>query len=117
MMKWVGPPGAKSAIKFPLAKDLPPNAKGMSTRARPSNPLTYKTLRKVKLRSGKSGHAKVIGYLPKGSVVVINQIKGRSGRIVFQEEDGNFIKAGWVTLFTQDKQQLLKKFNPKTKTE
>ena len=79
--------------------------------------MIYKTLRKVKLRSGKSGHAKDIGYLPKGSVVVINQIKGRSGRVAFQKENGEFIKAGWVTLYTQDKQQLLKKFNPKTKTE
>jgi len=117
VMKWVGPPGVKSAKKFTMPKDPHFNARTTSTRARPSHPLTYKTLRKVKLRAGKSGHAKGIGYLPKGSVVVINQIKGRSGRIVFQQEDGQFVKAGWVTLFTQDKQQMLKKFNPKTKTE
>jgi len=49
--------------------------------------------------------------------VVINQIKGRSGRVVVKQEAGGYKKAGWVTLYTQEKQQLLKKYNPKTKNE
>jgi len=111
VMKWVGSKvGPVAAVKSssPIL-----NVRVNSARARPTNPVVYKTLRKVKLRSGKSGHAKDVGYLPKGAVVVINQIKGRSGRVVFQQEDGGFKKAGWVTLYTQDKKQLLKKFYPK----
>jgi len=118
VMKWVGSKvGPTAAVKSPSPKALPLNMRVNSARARPTNPVVYKTLRKVKLRSGKSGHAKDIGYLPKGSVVVINQIKGRSGRVVFQQEDGGFKKAGWVTLYTQDKQQLLKKFYPKVEDQ
>jgi hypothetical protein len=118
VMKWVGRSArSKKAVKSSSPKVLPFDLRVKSARARPSNPVVYKTLRKVKLRSGKSGHGKDIGYLPKGSVVVINQIKGRSGRVVVQQEAGGFKKAGWVTLYTQDKQQLLKKFNQKAKNE
>jgi len=84
-------------------------------RARPSHPLIYKTLRRSKLRSGKGGLAKVLGYLPRGSIVVINQIKGRSGRVVFQDELGKYKTAGWVTLYTEDNQQLMRKHNPQMK--
>jgi len=115
VMKWVGSKvGPVAAVK---SSSPTLNVRVNSERARPTNPVVYKTLRKVKLRSGKSGHAKDIGYLPKGSVVVINQIKGRSGRVVFQQEDGGFKRAGWVTLYTQDKHQLLKKFYPKMKQQ
>jgi len=86
-----------------------------SARARPSNPLVYKTLRKVKLRKGKGVQTKVIGYLPRGSIVVINQIKGRSGRIVFQDKRGRYKTAGWVTLYTKENDQLVRRYNPQTK--
>lgn len=95
-------------------KYLPVKLTSKSARASPMNPLHYKTLKKVKLRSGKSYLAKEVGYLPKGAVVLINQIKGRCGRVVFPKEDGSFKKAGWVTLFTEDKLHLLKKYNPRT---
>merc|ERR550534_487230 len=85
-----------------------------SDRARPSHPVVYKTLRKAELRSGKSGRAKALGYLPKGSIVVINQIKGRNGRVVFQNKLGRYKTAGWVTLYTVNNQQLMRKYNPKT---
>jgi len=115
VMKWVGSmAGPHTLVNASFPKLLPYTPRNSSGRAGPTNPTIYKTLRKVKMRSGKSGHAKPIGYLPKGSVVVINQIKGRSGRVVFQDENGGFTKAGWVTLYTQDKQQLLRKYNPKT---
>jgi len=77
--------------------------------------MIYKALRKVKIRSGRSHHWNYIGYLPKGSVVVINQIKGRIGRVAFEKGNGAFKKAGWVTLYTKVKQQLLKKYNPNRK--
>jgi len=103
------------AFSFSSSKVLPLNSRSKSERARPTNPMAYKTLRKVKIRAGKSGHSNHVGYLPKGSVVVINQIKGRSGRVVFEDGNRGFKKAGWVTLYTQDKQQLLKKYNLKCK--
>jgi len=84
-----------------------------STRARPDNPIKYKTLRNAKIRSGKSVRTDGVGYLQKGAVVVINQIKGRSGRVVRPQHNGEFMKVGWVTLYTHDRQQLLEKVNPK----
>jgi len=92
---------------------LPLISKSKSESARPSNPKAYKTLRRVRMRSGKSGYSKDIGYLPKGAVVVINQIKGRSGRVVIKQKDGFFKRAGWVTLCTKEKKELLKIYNPK----
>jgi len=117
VMKWVGLSDLTLEIKVSSFKALSSNAREKSTRARASqsHPVTYTTLRKVKLRSGKSSHSKDVSYLPKGSIVVINQIKGRSGRVVFQNKDGKFLKAGWVTLYTKDKLQLLKRLNPDEK--
>jgi len=87
-----------------------------STRASPDNPTRYKTFYKVKIRSGKSVRSADLGYLPKGSVVIINQVKGRSGRVVFPQDDGEFVKVGWVTLYTDDRQLLRKCVNKKNQT-
>jgi len=103
------------AVHTSLCKDRTAKSNRKSDRARPSRPLVYKTLRKAKLRSGKCGLAKTLCYLPRGSIVVINQIKGRSGRVVVQNQHGRYKTAGWVTLYTKDNQQLLKKYNPPTK--
>jgi len=86
-----------------------------SPRARPDNPTKYKALRNARIRAGKSAGTDIVGYLPKGSVVLINQIKGRSGRIIAPEPDGCYLKVGWVTLYTHDRQQLLEKLNYKRK--
>jgi len=83
----------------------------MSDRARPGNPIMYKTLRTVKVRSGKSEVTVDVCTLPKGSIVTINQIKGRSGRVVLPQDGGQYIKLGWVTLYTKNGLQLLKKTN------
>jgi len=85
-------------IKSSSPELLPLISKSKSKRAGPRNPIAYKTLRRIKMRSARSGYSKDIGYLPKGSVVVINQIKGRSGRVVFKEKNGWLKTAGWVTL-------------------
>merc|ERR1719320_2213675 len=82
-----------------------------SGRAKPNNPIMYKALRNVKIRCGRNIDTDVIGTLQKGSIVTINQVKGRSGRIVVQQENGEYTKLGWVTLYTTDKQQLLVKRN------
>jgi len=86
-----------------------------STRASPDNPIRYKTFHKVKIRSGKSVRSADVGFLPKGTVVVINQVKGRSGRVVLQRDGGEFVKVGWVTLYTNDR-QLLRKYEKKNQT-
>jgi len=93
-------------------KWLPSNTKAKSRRARPDNPIRYKTYHNVKIRSGKSVRSHDVCYLPRGSVVVINQIKGRSGRVVCQQGNGEFVKLGWVTLYTKDR-QLLRKYDGK----
>lgn len=85
-----------------------------SSRASPGNPLAYVALCKVKIRSGKSMHSDHIRNIRKGTVVVINQIKGRCGRVVLHHENGEFEKVGWVTLHTHDKQQLLQRHTHKT---
>jgi len=84
-------------------------------RASPGNPLVYKTLGKVKIRSGKSGGAADVCSLPKGSIVTINQTHGRWGRVVLPQKDGQYIKLGWVTLYTQNGQQLLKTIHQKNR--
>jgi len=104
-----------AAVNSSSHTDLPAKSKSRRKRASPTNPLVYKTLQKARLRSGKSYRAKEIGYLPEGAVVLINQIKGRSGRVVIRKDDGSFEKAGWVCLLSEDKRHLLKKYNPRTK--
>jgi len=88
-----------------------------SPRARPDNPTEYKTLRKTKIRAGRSAHTDIIGHISKGSVVLINQIKGRSGRIVDPQPDGRYTKVGWVTLYTHNRQQILEKVGYERKAE
>jgi len=84
-----------------------------SPRTRPDNPTKYKTLRKAKIRAGKPARTDIIGHLSKGSVVLINQIKGRSGRIVTPQPDGCYTKVGWVTLYTRNRQQVLERLDYK----
>jgi len=92
--------------------NLPHKTKALSTRARPGNPIKYKTLHSVEVRAGKSVRTRHVGYLHKGSIVVINQVKGRSGRVVLQQANGEYVKVGWVTLYTY-KRQLLRKYDHK----
>jgi len=108
VLKWFSQPTGKRTSPI---KEFPIIMSDRSSRARPCNPIAYIALRKVKIRSGKSIHSDHICNIRKGTVVVINQIKGRSGRVVLQLENGDFEKVGWVTLYTHDKQQLLQKHN------
>jgi len=82
-------------------------------RATPSNPKKYTTLCKVWIRGGKSVNAAIIGYLEEGQTVVINQVKGLSGRIVEIEENGKNNNIGWVYLNTRNGRQLLRAINGK----
>merc|ERR550534_3567687 len=114
LSKWSERPGKCTTTVNCSSRSLA-NPISRNNRASPTNPLVFRTLVKVKLRSGKSYRAKDLGFLPKGAVVLINQIKGRSGRVVFREEDGSFKTRGWVCLFTENKRLLLKRYNQKTK--
>jgi len=67
-------------------------------RASPSNPIEYKVLRKVAILIGRSVYSRVLEELKKGKVVVINHIKGRSGRVVQMAKYRECIKRGWVSL-------------------
>lgn len=100
--KWPSP-------KAPQTEVLSFSVRKKTTRARPDNPIEYRTLRNAKIRAGKSVRTESVGEILKGSVVVINQIKGRSGRVVHPQRNGEFIKVGWVTLYTHDGYQLLEK--------
>jgi len=110
-----GPTKCTTAVNHTSSTNLPANSVSWSSRASPANPLVYRTLSKVRLRSGKSLRSKDIGYLPAKALVLINQIKGRSGRVVFREEDGSFVNKGWVILFSEDKRHLLKRYNRRRK--
>jgi len=78
-----------------------------SKRAGPSNPVEYMALCEVQIRAGRSATSKVVGELNARQTVVINQIKGRSGRVVEKRESGKYTKKGWVSLFTASGRQLL----------
>jgi len=105
---------ATPAVHPSLCKNLTGKFRWNSGRARPSHPVFYKTSRKVKLRSGRGSLTKNLGYLPRDSIVVINQIKGRSGRVAFRDKFGRYRTAGWVTLYAK-KNQFLRRYNPHTK--
>jgi len=82
-----------------------------SKRAGPSNPIDYRTLCEVQMRRGKPATSKILGELNAGQTVVINQIKGRSGRVVEKDQSGKYVKKCWVSLFTASGRQLLVKCN------
>jgi len=97
----VSPPGLNisQTVESKTTKDASTEVlsfcvKKKSLRARPDNPTKYKALRPANIRSGKSVRTDIIGKISKGSVVVINQIKGRSGRIVVPQDHGDFTKVG-----------------------
>jgi len=85
---------------------------GKNIRVGTNDPILYKALRKVNVRSGKPGDKNSVSWLPKGSVATINRINGRSGRVAVQQQNVEYTKTGWVTLHTQDKLPLLEKFSP-----
>jgi len=51
-------------------------------RPTPRNPIDYRVLSKVTIRSGKSLHGDIVGELYKNKIVTINKIKGRRARII-----------------------------------
>jgi len=104
----VNPDISASTAKSEQYKAVP--AKGKSKRARPGNHIAYKARQNVAISRGKSFSSAVVGHLLEGSIVLINQIKGRKGRIIQRMENGEIVNIGWVPLFTNEGKQLLTKY-------
>jgi len=79
-------------------------------RASPSNPVKYMAVRATNIRAGKLANSNVIGELEGGKIVVVNQIKGRSGRIIEKKKNGLYNVVGWASLHTANGQPCLVRF-------
>jgi len=123
--KWVNPSTGSFLVRkwsnAPLSyicskkseSSIADNVKGRSKRARPGNHIAYKALHTVTIQKGKSFSSCIVGQLLENSIVIINQIKGRRGRIVLKKPNGELQVVGWVPLFTRKGQQLLAKHKKK----
>jgi hypothetical protein len=88
-------------IGYKLQKKWPP-------RPTPKRPLKYKSLAVLKIRTGKSLNADVVGILNKGEIVTVNQVKGRRARLIEEKENGEFVTIGWVSIHEEDGFSLLR---------
>jgi len=126
--KWVDP-GNKSFSHRKSNKSLADNypkksghpmadrAKAKSKRARPGKPMVYKALHKVTIQKGKTWSSCIVGQLLKNSIVLINQIKGRRGRIVLRKPNGELLVVGWIPLSTSKGRLLMAKYHKKGRAE
>jgi len=78
-------------IGYKLQKKWPP-------RPNPKRPLKYKSLAVLKIRTGKSLNADVVGILDKGEIVTVNQVKGRRARLIEEGTNGKAVTIGWVSI-------------------
>lgn len=117
--KWVNPDNKRSnnsvTYNCPLKSEhsTADCVKSKSKRAGPGNHIAYKALHKVTIQKGKSFSSSIVGQLAENSIVLINQIKGRRGRIIMRKPNGEILVVGWVPLFTSKGHQLLAKYNKK----
>lgn len=84
-----------------------PKKKG--PRPTPSKPLRYKVLHHARMRSGKSMKSEVMGFVRKGEVYWVNQIKGKRARLIERTEEGD-VNLGWVSLRNNAGYQLMAPF-------
>lgn len=73
----------------------------------PTNPVEYIVINQVAFRVGKSLKSKVLGYLAKGTVVIVNELEKQNGRVVERNEDGRYKIVGWVATHSITHLQLL----------
>jgi len=66
-------------------------------RPSPKNPRPFISLRGLKILSGKSLKSNEIDWLPKYSVVTVNQMKGCRARLIREKTDGSVKVIGWVS--------------------
>jgi len=78
-------------IGYKLQKKWPP-------RPNPKRPLKYKSLAILKIRTGKSLNADVVGIINKGEIVTVNQVKGRRARLIEEGKNGKPVTIGWVSI-------------------
>jgi len=71
-------------------------------RPTPKNPIEYRVLSKVTIRSGKSLHGKIVGELFKNKIITINKIKGRRARIIRKRGSMDPLTVGWVSSHTDE---------------
>lgn len=71
-------------------------------RPTPKNPIEYRVLSKVTVRSGKSLHGDIVGELFKNTIVTINKIKGRRARIIRKRGTMDPLTVGWVSSHTDE---------------
>jgi len=71
-------------------------------RPTPKNPIKYRVLSKVTVRSGKSLHGDIVGELFKNTFVTINKIKGRRARIIRERGTMDPLTVGWVSSHTDE---------------
>lgn len=70
-------------------------------------PIKYKNFLIGKIQSGRSARTDGVGYLKKDRLLVsVSQIRGCCGRFLLAQDNGEFIKVGWIN---HDLQNLLLK--------
>jgi len=79
-------------------------------RPTPSNPQQYKVLHHARIRKGKSMKSQVMGFVNKGDIFWVNQIKGKRARLVERSAQGD-INKGWVSLRNNAGYQLMAPFH------
>jgi len=75
-------------------------------RPKPTRPIKYISLKKLKIRDGKSLKGEVVGSLPAHEIVTVNQIKNRRARLI-NVINGKVTITGWVSLSTNNGETLL----------
>jgi len=96
----------KDQLGYDLAEYTEARKKVRGPRPTPSNPQQYKVLHHARMRSGKSMKSQVKGFVEKGEVYWVNQIKGKRARLIKRTKAGDE-KLGWVSLRNNAGYQLM----------
>jgi len=91
--------GQADKIGYPLTFKRP-------VRPGPNRPVQYKSLEDLEIREGKSMKGNCTGILGKGEIVTVNQLKRNRARLTKQNEDGELVTLGWVSVHNSNGVQL-----------
>lgn len=80
-------------------------------RPTPSNPQQYMVLHHARMRSGKSMKSQVLGFVNKGEIYWVNQIKGKRARLIERGTSQGDRNLGWVSLRNNAGYQLMAPFH------
>jgi hypothetical protein len=98
----------KDALGYDLSDYTETRKKG--PRPTPSNPQQYMVLHHARMRSGKSMKSQVLGFVEKGDIFWVNQIKGKRARLIERTKEGDK-NLGWVSLRNNAGYQLMAPFH------